>query len=143
MNDIELMKQIGASVALAAQKTKLTDQEALKTKNLQKPWRSGEDVEPGDRRTYNDKLYKVREGQGHTTQDDWTPDKTPTMWELIDEEHAGTQEDPIPYSAGMQLYSGQYYIEDDILYLCNRDTGKAVYQKLSELVDIYVKIAFD
>lgn len=138
MDNLELMRQIGASVALAAQKTDMTDQEALKTKDLQKPWKAGEDVIAGDRRKHNGILYKCR--QAHTTQADWTPDVYQAGWEVIDEEHAGTQEDPIPYRTGMQLYNGKYYTEDGKLYLCNRDTGQAIYQNLADLVDIYVEV---
>ena len=133
----EIMKQIGASVALAAQKAEITDQEAVKTKKLQKKWKPNEHVVAGDKRQYNDLLYKCR--QEHDTQVGWEPDVYKAGWELIDEEHAGTQEDPIPYGSGMQLYSGKYYTEDGKLYLCNRDTGQAVYNKLAELVGLYVE----
>ena len=139
MNKLEVMRQIGAGVALFAQKGTLTDQEALELKNLQKEWKVGEAVKVGDRRQYKDLLYKCR--QAHTTQADWTPDKYQAGWEVIDETHAGTKEDPIPYSSGMQLYKEKYYTENGILYLCNRDTGQAVYQELSELVGIYVQVA--
>lgn len=137
MSNVEMMRQIGTGIALAMQKSELTDQEALQVKNLHKEWKVGESVEVGYRRQYGDLLYKCR--QAHTTQADWTPDKTPAMWEVIDEEHAGTQDDPIPYSTGMQLYNGKYYTEDGKLYLCNRDTGQAVYNKLAELVGLYVE----
>ena len=40
----------------------------------------------------------------------------------------------------MALVSGKYYIEDNVTYLCNRDTGNPVYNKLSELVGIYVEV---
>ena len=114
------------------------DQKALKVKELAKRWKVGEAVKAGDRRLYNDLLYKCR--QAHTTQADWTPDVTPALWEVIDETHAGTADDPIPYSTGMQLYNGKYYTENGILYLCNRDTGQAVYNTLADLVGIYVEI---
>ena len=136
-NNVEMMRQIGTGIALAMQKSELTDQEALQVKNLHKEWKVGESVEVGDCRQYGDLLYKCR--QAHTTQADRTPDKTPALWEVIDEEHAGTQEDPIPYSTGMQLYNGKYYTEDGKLYLCNRDTGQAVYNKLAKLVGLYVE----
>ena len=140
-NNVEMMRQIGTGIALPLQKSELTDQEALQAKNLHKEWKVGGRVEEGDCRQYDDLLYKCR--QAHTTQADWTPDKTPAktpaLWEVIDEEHAGTQEDPIPYSTGMQLYNGKYYTEDGKLYLCNRDTGQAVYNKLAELVGLYVE----
>lgn len=137
MSNVEMMRQIGTGIALAMQKSELTNQEALQVKNLHKEWKPGEAVIEGDRLQYGDLLYKCR--QAHTTQADWTPDKTPALWEVIDEEHAGTQEDPIPYSTGMQLYNGKYYTEDGKLYLCNRDTGQAVYNKLAELVGLYVE----
>lgn len=136
MSNVEMMRQIGTGIALAMQKSELTDQEALQVKNLHKEWKVGESVEVGDRRQYGDLLYKCR--QAHTTQADWTPDVYQAGWEVIDEEHAGTQDDPIPYSTGMQLYDGKYYTDDGKLYLCNRDTGQAVYNKLSELVGLYV-----
>lgn len=136
MTNTELMRQAGIALAMSAQKTTLTDQEALAVKNLQKEWKSGEKVEVGDRRQYKDKLYKCR--QAHTTQDSWTPDVYQAGWEVIDETHAGTKEDPIPYTSGMQIYNGKYYTEDGILYLCNRDSSQAIYQRLADLVNIYV-----
>lgn len=138
MTNLELLKQVGAGVALASQKATLTDAEALAVKNLQKEWKSGEKVEVGDRRQYKDLLYKCR--QAHTTQDNWTPDKYQAGWKVIDEEHAGTQEDPIPYSSGMELFNGKYYTEDDVIYLCNRDSGQAIYNNLADLVGIYVQV---
>ena len=139
MTNLELLKQVGAGVALASQKATLTDAEALAVKNLQKEWKSGEKVEVGDRRQYKDLLYKCR--QAHTTQDNWTPDQYQAGWEVIDEIHAGTKEDPIPYTSGMQIYNGKYYTEDGILYLCTRDSGQAIYNRLADLVGVYVQIA--
>lgn len=138
MNSTELFKQFGIAVAMYVQKADLTDQEALLVKGLQKMWKPGEAVVVGDRRQYNDLLYKCR--QAHTTQADWTPDVYQAGWEVIDETHAGTADDPIPYSTGMQLYNGKYYTENGALYLCNRDSGQAVYNTLADLVGIYVEI---
>ena len=61
------------------------------------------------------------------------------QWESIDETHTGDQYDPIPYEGNMALVSGLYYSQDGEVYLCNRDTGIAVYNALSELVGIYVE----
>ena len=101
------------------------DQEAAKAPSLYPYWIVGEAVVPGDRRYYTptQKLYKVRDGQGHTTQADWTPDKTPNLWEVIDVVHAGTQDDPIPAAKGMEYTYGKYYLdpEDGKLYLCQQE----------------------
>nr|DAG75015.1 MAG TPA: Chitin oligosaccharide deacetylase [Caudoviricetes sp.] len=87
---------------------------------------------------YLGKLYKVI--QAHTSQETWTPDITASLYTRIDEVHDGTKYDPIPYEGNMTLYNGKYYIEDGVTYLCNRDTGNPVYNKLSELVGIYVEV---
>lgn len=65
---------------------------------------------------------------------------TESLYTRIDEIHDGTQYDPIPYSGNMALENGKYYIEDGIIYLCNRDTGIAVYNRLADLVGIYVEV---
>lgn len=105
----------------------LSDGEAAKMPSLSKMWVVGEQVEPGDRRYYEPtgRLYKVREGQGHTTQADWPPDQTPAMWAVVDVDHAGTLDDPIPAARGMDYIYGKYYSdpEDGNIYLCKR-TGE-------------------
>jgi len=60
----------------------------------------------------------------------------------IVEDHAGTLEDPIPYPAdgNMIIYSGKYYIENDIIYLCIRDSQQPLYTALSTVVDNYVQV---
>ena len=66
---------------------------------------------------------------------------TESLYTRIDETHDGTQYDPIPYSGNMVIENGKYYIEDGVTYLCTRDTGIAVYNRLAELVGIYVELA--
>lgn len=105
----------------------LSDGEAAKMPSLSQKWVVGEAVEPGDRRYYEPtgRLYKVRDGQGHITQADWTPDQTPAMWAVVDVDHAGTIDDPIPAARGMDYTYGKYYSdpEDGRIYLCKR-TGE-------------------
>ena len=82
-------------------------------------WAVGIAVAKDSRYQYNSKLYKVV--QAHTTQADWTPDIAPALWAVIDAEHAGTLEDPIPAVAGMEYIKGKYYIEGETIYLMNRE----------------------
>ena len=91
--------------------------------------------------------YKVQHGgklwrcvQAHTSQAGWEPENAASIWEQINETHAGTIDDPIPYSGNMVLESGKYYIQDDVIYLCTRDTINPVYHPLSELVGLYVEV---
>lgn len=88
---------------------------------------------------HNGKLYKTIPAT-HTFQSDWVPGVgTESIYTRIDEEHTGTLADPIPYDGNMALTAGLYYTQDGVTYLCNRDTGSAVYNALSELVGLYVE----
>lgn len=121
----------------------LSDGEAATVPELSPRWADhiGETVKPGDRRSDMDEsgvlhVYRVNDGHGHTTQVDWPPHKTPAMWTIIDLEHAGTQDDPIPASRGMEYEYGKYYLdsEDGKTYKCERigeaAGGKIVLQYL-------------
>ena len=87
----------------------------------------------------NGKLWRVV--QAHTAQVGWEPDNAASLWEQINETHAGTMDDPIPYSGNMALTNGLYYMQDWVIYKCTRDTGNPVYHALSELVGLYVEKA--
>ena len=129
----------------------LSDGEAAKSPELFPRWADhiGETVKPGDRRSDMDEsgvlhVYRVNKGQGHTTQENWPPHSTPAMWTIINVDHAGTQDDPIPAARGMEYEYGLYYKdpEDTKLYLCERigeaAGGKIVLQYLPhELVGNY------
>lgn len=101
-------------------------------------WEMDKQYTVGYKVQYLGKLYKVI--QAHTSQETWTPDITASLYTRIDEVHDGTKYDAIPYEGNMTLYNGKYYIEDGVTYLCNRDTGNPVYNKLSELIGIYVEV---
>lgn len=122
----------------------LSDAAAASVPELITAWAYPVVYAEGDRRRYGGKVYKCR--QAHTSQADWTPDKTPNLWAVIDAEHAGTQADPIPAARGMEYEYGKYYLdsEDGKTYLCERTGeqagGKITLQYLPhELVGNYFK----
>ena len=120
----------------------LSDGEAATVPELITAWAYPVAFAEGDRRSYGGKVYKCR--QAHTSQADWNPAATPALWAVIDAEHAGTQDDPIPASRGMEYEYGKYYLdsEDGKTYKCERigeaSGGKIVLQYLPhELVGNY------
>lgn len=125
----------------------LDDETAATVPSLFTPWAVGEAVEVGDRRYYATRLYKVV--QAHTTQADWTPDITPALWAVLgDPGEAGTIDDPITASRGMEYEYGKYYFdpEDGKTYLCERigeaGGGKIILQYLPhELIGQYFSAA--
>ena len=143
MSDLlTLARNLRPYIEQAAQS--LPDADGLKAKALYPRWEKlvtlgSVTAEAGYRFTHNGNLYKCVNANP-TFQADWIPGNgTAALYIRIDESHVGTLDDPIPYSGNMTLESGKYYIQDYVIYLCNRDTGNPVYNPLAELVGLYVE----
>ena len=65
---------------------------------------------------------------------------TESLFSLVDEAHAGTKEDPIPYERNMEIFEGMYYTQNGVLYRCIRSSGQPLYHDLSALVGNYVEV---
>ena len=113
------------------------DNTALRMTEFYPEWASGQSYTAGYKVQRNGKLWRVL--QAHTSQAGWEPENAASLWTEICESHAGTLDDPIPYSGNMALESGKYYSQDGKVYRCIRDTGNPVYNALSELVGLYVE----
>ena len=138
----EILRTLIGSNAEKIVKT-FTDENALKVIDLFPLWAVGLTVTEGERYQYEGRVYKV--GQEHTTQADWTPDKAPDLYVLVDVTHEGTIDDPIPAVAGMEYVYGKYYIEGETVYICKRtgeaEGGTIVLQFLpSQLVGQYFEV---
>ena len=46
----------------------------------------------------------------------------------------------IAYDGNMALENGKYYVQNEIVYRCTRDTVNPVYNALADLVGIYVEV---
>ena len=131
-----------AIINLAVKQARLItdDQEALELQILYKSWdqQIGKQLNVGEYVQHEGKLYRVL--QAHTAQSTWAPKNgTESLFVVIDKEHAGTLDDPIPYNGNMELFNGKYYIQNEVVYLCTRDSGTPLYHDLSSLVGIYVE----
>lgn len=115
------------------------DNTALRMLDFYPEWAAGTAHTVGYKVRKDGKLWRVL--QAHTSQVGWEPENAASLWEQINETHAGTIDDPIPYSGNMALTTGLYYMQDWVIYLCTRDTGIPVYHALSELVGLYVEKA--
>lgn len=132
-----------AGIASKINTAGLTAEQALEKKEYFPRWEEliGEDEYAGFRFQYGGTLYEVI--QAHTFQEEWKPGEgTEALYKVVQVEHEGTKEDPIPWKSNMELESGKYYTEDGVLYLCVRDSGQAMPYKLSELVSVggYVEV---
>ena len=108
---------------------------ALKMNLLYPTWQVGVKYTKDCKVQYNNKLYKVL--QEHTSQENWKPDIAVTLYQVIDEEHEGTIDDPIPAAVNMIYYKDKYYIENGTIYKCIRDSEIALQYMPSQLLNIY------
>lgn len=119
----------------------LTDNQSLSVKESYPTWQSkiNSTIEQGFIVLYNDNLWRSR--QTHTALEPYPPSiHTAALYEVVEYKHEGTQEDPIPYTPPMEIFEGKYYTQDNVLYLCTRDSGTALSHNLRDLVSLYVAI---
>lgn len=119
----------------------LTDNEALSVKELYPRWEDKVDmtIEAGYITLYNDSLWRAR--QTHTALAIYPPSMdTAALYEVIVKEHEGTESDPIPFTPPMEIFKDKYYVQNDALYKCTRDSQTALTHDLYDLKGIYVEI---
>ena len=121
----------------------LTDEQALGCKAIYKQWKDlmGTEVDKGFRFLHGKDLYRTEQPK-YTFEKHRIPGSTGTesLFSRIDEAHAGTFEDPIPYEGNMALEQGLYYIQNGAVYRCTISTGNPIYHPLRDLVGLYVEV---
>lgn len=122
----------------------LTDEQAIGCKAIYKQWKDlvGVTVEKGFRFLYDNDLYRTEQPE-YTFLEHYIPGSagTESLFSIVDETHAGTLEDPIPYEVNMEIFEGKYYTQYAVVYLCTRSSGQPLYHDLSSLVGHYVEVA--
>lgn len=116
----------------------LSDEDAVKGVALSEAWAPGMEYPAAKRLRYEDDLYKTR--QAHTSQADWTPDITASLYERIPKPGEGDSPDkPIPYRGNMRIELGKYYEQYGVVYVGIADSIYAVHNDLKDLVGLYVE----
>ena len=120
-------------------RTDISNEEALDYMAIIYPWEFYLDktLEVGMMVTYEDKPWRVR--QTHTPLEVYPPSlATASLYEAIDKEHSGEVDDPIPYTPPMEIFIDKYYIENNEIYKCIRNSDTALSHSLRDLIGIYV-----
>lgn len=121
------------------ERTDISNEEALDYMVIVYPWSNfiGKELPVGKIVEHEGKLWRVR--QAHTSQETYVPSMaTASLFEVIEKEHSGVADDPIPYAPPMEIFAGKYYTEDGATFLCTRDSGTALAHNLKDLIGIYV-----
>ena len=124
-------------------RTDITDEEALKRPLLVYSWDTymGKSLAAGQVVSHDGKLWRVRQDVAAVLDNQPPSMDTAALYEVIEVEPAGTQDDPIPYTPPMEIFNGKYYTQGGVLYKCTRDSGQALTHNLSDLVGLYVESA--
>ena len=136
------MSQTAVNKMLIAQQIntlEVDDNTALRMKQLYPTFDEivGQKVKKWFRFRHGDYLWATVKEM--TIQKHYPPgDGMESLYTKVNETHAGTLEDPIPYDGNMALENGKHYSQNSTIYLCNRDTVNPVYNKLADLVGLYV-----
>lgn len=141
MNRLQKAKESRIAIQMYAE-TLTDDDKALKIKSIYPKWEDiiEEKVTEGFRFTYNNILFRVIQPELIIKKHYIPGQETESLYEKIDETHAGTVDDPIPYEGNMEIFNGKYYIQNGVIYECIRDSGTPLYHNLADLVGIYVNI---
>ena len=93
MNKLQMAEQFFKAVQMFADS--LSDEKAMEIATIYDPWAVGKAYVGGEYLTYgvnsvgDPQLYKVNYGHAHTSQKDWTPDKTPALYTAIGLDEGG------------------------------------------------------
>ena len=123
-------------------RTDITDEEALKRPLLVYSWDTymGKSLAAGQVVSHDGKLWRVRQDVAAVLDNQPPSLATAALYEVIEVEPAGTQDDPIPYTPPMEIFNGKYYTQGGVLYKCTRDSGQALSHNLSDLIGSYVEL---
>lgn len=133
--------EVTKNVSRKINRLNLTDNQALSVKEVYPTWDSkvNKTIEQGCIVLHDKNLWRAR--QTHIALEVYPPSiDTASLYEFIDREHSGDIEDPIPYNPPMEIFENKYYLEDDVLYKCIRDSNTALVHNLKDLVNLYVVI---
>lgn len=137
------MSQTAVSKMLIAQQINtltVDDNTALRMKQFYPTFDEivGQKVKQGFKFRHGDDLWSVAQPE-LTILSHYPPGAgMESLYTVVNETHAGTLADPIPYDGNMALENGKHYSQNSTIYLCNRDTLNPVHNKLAELVGLYV-----
>lgn len=119
MNKLQSAEQLRRVLQMFA--ATLTDEQAMEVATVYDQWEAGKAYKGGVYLTYGEnsvgdpQLYKVNE-PGHTSQADWTPDKTPALYTPIGLDDNGYPIWSQPTGAHDAYNTGDIVDRDGVLY---------------------------
>ena len=123
-------------------RTDIEDKEALDRAIVIYNWDKyiGKSLKTGQVVVHDERVYRVRQDIPIVLEKQYPSLDTAAIYDVIELVATGEKDDPIKYEPPMEIFDGKYYNEDNILYVCTRDSGVALSHPLSALVGMYVEV---
>lgn len=120
----------------------MTNDQILQCVSVLPEWKSfiGGKMEAHQRFQFNKEAWESRQEIPVVLEGQEPGISTAALYQRIEGSHAGTQEDPIPYSQLMTVYKDKYYIQNEMLYLCLEDSGQPLYADCENLPRYFKKV---
>lgn len=130
------------SFAIACATPLMTNDQILQCVSVLTEWKEfiGGKMEAHQRFQFNKEAWESRQEIPVVLEGQEPGISTAALYQRIESSHAGTQEDPIPYSQLMTVYKDKYYIQNDVLYLCLEDSGQPLYADCESLPRYFQKV---
>lgn len=140
---VAAMRNLMTATKAGIQTMALTDEEALKVKDMYPEWSEfiNQSLTQGMKVQHEDKLYKVLQDVNPVLEI-YPPgaEGTEALYAVIEEAHAGTLEDPIPYVQNMLMEKGKYYTQYGVVYECILTTLTGYPSDLKDMPTIAIPV---
>lgn len=123
-------------------RTDISDSDALHYALIVYPWENylNGALKQGQVISYGGNVWRVRQDVNVVLEGQEPGLTTAALYGVIDLEHTGEIDDPIPYTPPMEIFNGKYYTQNEVKYKCIRDSQQELTHDLSALVGTYVEL---
>lgn len=136
-SNIEEIDKAKNAIKYSINSLDLSNNDTIKFKDYLPDWNDyvGESLPINFKFKYNNQPYKTLQ-YINIVLSNQTPDIVYSLYKVINEEHEGTLEDPIPYTQQMAIENGKYYSQYGITYLAIQDMPTGMPYDLNQIPSI-------
>lgn len=136
-SNIEEIDKAKEAIKYSINALDLSDNDTIKFKDYLPDWNDyiNKSMPKDFKLQYNNQVYQTLQ-YINVVLSDQTPDIVYSLYAIINEEHEGTLEDPIPYQQQMSIEKGKYYSQYDVIYIAIQDMPTGMPYDLSQIPSI-------
>lgn len=133
-SNIEQINEAKEAIKYSINALDLSNNDTIKYKDYLPDWNDyvGKSLPKDFKFKYNNQPYKTIQAV-NIVLSNHTPDIVYALYAIINEEHEGTLEDPIPYVQQMSIEKGKYYSQYGVVYLAIQDMPTGMPYDLNQI----------